>query len=114
MSALARKGQKIFMTALPTSDLTETVTQNPTVQIAVDDGPHIRTIKPISPLKTFLIDPFKVFEVILDTIVIEGILRPARPAEGIFRRAFSPLPNTMLSRDKRRLAPAIHLQFVIS
>jgi len=58
------------MTALSTSDPGETVTQNPTVQIAVDDGPQIGTIKPIGPLKTFLIDPFKLLEMILNTLII--------------------------------------------
>jgi hypothetical protein len=50
--------------------------QNPTVQIALDGGPQIGTIKPIGPLKTFLIDPFKGFEAILDTMEIGRILRP--------------------------------------
>ena len=109
MPAFARKGQKIFMTALPTSDPAETVTYNPTVQIAVDDGPQIGTVKPIGPLKTFLIDPFKGFKMILDIMVIGEILRPAGSVEDIFRRAFAPLPDTILSRDKRRLAPAVHL-----
>ncbi len=67
----------------------------------------------MGPLKTFLTDPLKGFEMILDTMVIGGILRPAGSIEGIFRRAFSPLPDTMLSRDKRRLAPAAHLHFEI-
>ena len=58
------------MTALPTSDPGETVSQNPTVQIAVDHGPQIRTVKPIGPLKTLLIDLFKGFKMILDTMVI--------------------------------------------
>jgi hypothetical protein len=109
VTTLARKGQKIFMTALSTSDPGETVTQNPTVQIAVDDGPQIGTIKPIGPLKTLLMDPFKLLEMILNTLIICRILAPARSVEAIFRRAFSPLPDTMLSRDKRRLPPAVHL-----
>ena len=42
MTTLAGKGRKIFMIALPTSD----------------------------PLRMFLIDPFKGFQMILDTMVI--------------------------------------------
>jgi hypothetical protein len=36
----------------------------------VDHGPQIGMIKPIGPLKIFLINPFKGFEMILDTMVI--------------------------------------------
>jgi hypothetical protein len=43
----------------------------------VDHGPQIGTAEPIGPLKTFLINPFKGFKMILDTMVIGGILRPA-------------------------------------
>ena len=103
MSALTGEGQKIFMAALPTSDPGKTVTQNATVQIAVDHGPQIGTVKPIAPLKTFLIDPFKGFEMILDTMVIGGILRPARAVETVFRSPFTPLLGPMLHRDRGRL-----------
>jgi hypothetical protein len=36
---------------------------------------------------------------ILNTLIIGGILRPARAVEGIFGRVFSPLPDIMLDRD---------------
>jgi hypothetical protein len=51
MTALAGEGQKIFMTAFPTSDPGKPVTQNAAVQIAADHGPQIGTVKPIDPLK---------------------------------------------------------------
>ena len=70
VAALIGKDQKMFVTTLLTSDSGKAVTQNPTVQIAVDHGPQIGTIKTIGPLKTFLIDPFKGFKMILDTMVI--------------------------------------------
>ena len=58
VSALARKCQKIFMAALCTSDPSKAVSQNATVQITVDHGPKIGTVKTISPLKALLIDLF--------------------------------------------------------
>ena len=54
MWALARKCQKIFMAVLSTSAPGESVSQNPTVQIAVDRCPQIGTIKPIGSLKALL------------------------------------------------------------
>jgi hypothetical protein len=65
------------MAAFCTSDPGEPVTQNPAVQVAVNDGPKIGTIKPIGPFKPFFIDPFKVLEMIFHTLVIGGILRSA-------------------------------------
>jgi hypothetical protein len=38
-------------------------------------------------------------------------MRPAGSVEGIFQRAFFLLPDTMLSRDKRPLAPVVHLHY---
>ena len=58
MTTLARKGQKIFMTALSTSDPGEAVSQNSAVQVAVDDRPKIGTVKPIGLFKPLLIHPF--------------------------------------------------------
>jgi len=46
MSALARKCQEIFIAALCTSDPGKAVAQNATVQITVDHGPQIGTVKP--------------------------------------------------------------------
>jgi hypothetical protein len=48
VTTLARKSQKILMAAFCTSDPGEPVTQNPAVQVAVNDGPKIGTIKPIA------------------------------------------------------------------
>ena len=70
-----------------------------TVQIAVDHGPQIGAVKPIGSLKAFLIHPFKILKMILNTLVIDRILRPARAVEGIFRRVFSSISGTMLHRD---------------
>jgi hypothetical protein len=42
------------------------------------------TIKPIGPLKAFLIDLFKVLEMILNTLVISRILRPARTVLSLY------------------------------
>jgi hypothetical protein len=78
----------------------EAVLQNPTVQVAVDDGPKIGMVKPIGPFKPLLINPFKGFEMILNTLAIGRILWPARTVEGIFGRVFSPLPDIMLDRDR--------------
>jgi hypothetical protein len=69
------------------------------VQIAVDHGPQIGTVKPIGSLKAFLIHPFKILKMILNTLVIDRILCPARAVEGIFRRVFSSISGTMLHRD---------------
>jgi len=77
----------------------EAVSQNPTVQGGVDDGPKIGEVKPIGPFKPLLINPFKGFEMILNTLVIGRILWLARTVEGIFGRVFSPLPDIMLDRD---------------
>jgi hypothetical protein len=74
VTTLAGEGQKIFMTTVLTSDSGEAVSQNPTVQVAVDDGPKIGTVKPIGPFKPLLINPFKGFEMILNTLVIGRIL----------------------------------------
>ena len=63
------------MAALCTSDPGKAVSQNATVQITVDHGPKIGTVKTISPLKALLIDLFKVLEMILNTLVIGRILR---------------------------------------
>jgi hypothetical protein len=87
------------MAALSTSDPGKAVVQNATVQIAVDHGPQIGTVKPIGPLKILLIHPFKILKMILNTLVIDRTLRPARAIEGIFRRVFSSLSGTMLHRD---------------
>jgi len=46
------------MTALSTSDPGEAVSQNSTVQVAVDDRPKIGTVKPIGPFKPLLIHLF--------------------------------------------------------
>jgi hypothetical protein len=77
----------------------EAVSQNSTVHVTVDDGPKIGKVKPIGPFKPLLINPFKGFEMILNTLAIGRILWPARTVEGIFGRVFSPLPDTMLDRD---------------
>ena len=65
------------MAAFCTSDPGEPVTQNPAVQVALNDGPKIGTIKPIGPFQPLFIDPFKVLEMIFHTLVIGGILRSA-------------------------------------
>ena len=108
VSALAREGQKIFMAALCTSDSGKAVAQNATVQIAVDHGPQIGTVKPIGPLKALLIDLFKVLEMILHTPVIGRILRPARTVGAVFRSVFSFLRDTMRYRDRGRLGLVVH------
>jgi hypothetical protein len=72
------------MTTVLTSDPGEAVSQNPTVQVAVDDGPKIGTVKPVGSLKALLIHLFKILEMILNTLVIGRILRPARLVEVIF------------------------------
>jgi hypothetical protein len=108
VSALAREGQKIFMAALCTSDSGKAVAQNATVQIAVDHGPQIGTVKPIGPLKALFIDLFKVLEMILNTLVIGRILRPARTVGAVFRSVFSFLRDTMRYRDRGRLGLVVH------
>jgi len=66
------------MAALCTSDPGKAVTQNATVQITVDPGAQIGTIKPVGSLKALLIDPFKILEMILNTLVIGRIFRPTQ------------------------------------
>jgi len=78
----------MFMAAFLASDPSEAVMKNPTVEVAVNNRPEVGTVKPIGPLKTFLIDPFKGIEMILDTLVIKGILRPARAVEDLFWSPF--------------------------
>ena len=72
------------MAAFSTSDPGKAVAQNATVQIAVDHGPQIGTVKPIGPLKALFIHLFKILEMILHTLIIARILGSARPVEVIF------------------------------
>ena len=65
MAALTGKDQKIFVTTLPTSDPGKAVTKNSTVQVAVDHGPQIETVKLIGQPKTLRIDLFKIPEMVL-------------------------------------------------
>jgi hypothetical protein len=88
------------MAALSTSDPGKAVAQNARVQIAVDHGPQIGTVKPIGPFKTLLIHLFEIFEMILNTLVIGRILRPARTVGTVFRSPFTPLLGPMLYRDR--------------
>jgi len=96
------------MAALCTSDPGKAVSQNATVQIAVDHGPQIGTVKPIGPLKALFIDLFKVLEMILNTLVIARILRPARTVGAVFRSPLIPLLGPMLYRDRDRLGLVVH------
>jgi hypothetical protein len=59
VTTLARKSQKMFMTAFSTSDLGEAVMKNPAAEAAVNDGPEIGTMKHIGSFEAFLTDPFK-------------------------------------------------------
>ena len=113
VSALAGEGQKIFMAALCTSDPGKAVAQNATVQIAVDHGAQIGTVKPIGPLKALLIDLFKVLEVILHTLIIARILGSARTVGTVFRIPLTPLLGPMLYRDRDRLGLVVHRLFEI-
>ena len=97
------------MAALPTLDLGKAVAQNDTVQIAVDYGAQIGTVKPIGPLKKLLIHLFKILEMILHTLIIGRILRPAKVVEGVSRKVFSFLCGTMLHRDWGRFGLVVRL-----
>ena len=65
---------------------------------------QIGDVKPIGYLKALLIDLFKVLEIILNTLVIGRILRPARTVGTVFRSPFTPLLGPMLYGDILRLA----------
>jgi hypothetical protein len=109
VSALAGEGQKIFMAALCTSDPGKAVAQNATVQIAVDHGPQIGTVKPIGPLKALFIHSFKILKMILHTLIIARILGSARTVGAVFRRVFSSLRDTMLYCNWGRFGLVIRL-----
>jgi hypothetical protein len=96
------------MAALPTSDPNKAVVQNATVQIAVDYGAQIGTVKPIGPLKTLLIHLFKILEMILHTLIMGRILRPARAVETVFRSPLTPLLDPMLYRERGRFVLVVH------
>jgi hypothetical protein len=76
------------MTTVLTSDPSETVEQNATMQIAVDHEPQIGMIKPLRLLKSLLIHPFKILKMILNKLVIDRTLWLTRTVEGIFRTTF--------------------------
>ena len=103
--------QKIFMAALCTSDPSKAVSQSATVQITVDHGPKIGTVKTISPLKALLIDLFKVLEMILNTLVIGRILGPARTVGAV--SPFTPVLDSPLHRDRDRLGLVVYRLFEI-
>ena len=113
MPALARKCEKIFMAVLSTSDPGKAIAQNATVQIAVDHGAQIGTVKPIGPLNALLIDLFKFLKMILNTLVMGRILRPAKTVGTVFRSPFTPLLGQMLYRDRHCLRSVVHRRFEI-
>jgi hypothetical protein len=78
MPPLARKGQKVLMTAGPATHPRKAVVQVAAVQVAIDHLPDIGPEKPVLPLKTLLIDLLEGLKMILYTLVIEGILRLPR------------------------------------
>jgi len=92
-----------------TSDPSKAVSQSATVQITVDHGPKIGTVKTISPLKALLIYLFKVLEMILNTLVIGRILGPARTVGAV--SPFTPVLDSPLYRDRDRLGLVVHHLF---
>jgi hypothetical protein len=69
------------MTAIFASNPGKAVMQNPTVQIAVNHLLYIRTEESIFLLKSFLINLFELFKIILNTLVIWGALGFALPID---------------------------------
>ena len=66
------------MAAFPTFDPCKTVVQDAAVKIPINDLLHIGPQKSILFGKAIIIDPFKFFEMVFNTLIILRILRLAR------------------------------------
>ena len=66
------------MTAFSTLDPCEAVMQDAAVQVSIDDLLYVGSQKSILFGKAIIIDPFKFFEMVFNTLIILRILRFTR------------------------------------
>ena len=70
MSAFASKGQEIFVSAILAPDPGESVMEDATVEIAIDDLLYIRAEKAILPGKEVVINLLKSLKMVLNPMII--------------------------------------------
>ena len=74
MPSLAGKCQKILVTAVCAFDMGKSVVEVATVKILLNDVSDVRPKKAILALKPFVIDLFKCFKIIFNTLIISRIV----------------------------------------
>jgi hypothetical protein len=70
MASLTGECQEILVTAIPAFDTGKAIMKDPTIKIAVNDLSHIGPEKAILLGKTLIIDLFKFFKMIFNTLIV--------------------------------------------